>query len=251
MINALITGLETIAVLSGAPDTTALENKAMAIENSPKIEVAKDTIKSVPSKEVAEYTKSNIEYHETGKLENSKGRINLFYDLPGNTKMYTFVELYNKDGFFARTMASTPLNKHKTSLQTEMKNSNMFNDRVAMGLSQSFNAGPVYGGVKVLPLWFDKNGSIPNSASVGGSIGVGFNVPIGKKKFKTDISAFGEMNVAKKGGPQWAYGEAEAKIAIPTKVGKFDLGVGYNFNSVGKAVPDPQFRFKVGYHPKR
>ena len=197
------------------------------------------------------FIKSNLEYHATGKLETNKGRINLFYVLPGNTKVHTFVELYHDNGFFARTKASTPINKHKTNIQSEMKNSNMFHDRMAVGLSQGFKTDFVYGNIKVLPAWFDLEGYIPNSASVGGLIGTGFDVPIGKKDFRVDVSAFGEMNVAKKDGPQWAYGEAEAKVAIPTKVGKFDLGAGYNFNSVGKALPNPKFRVKIGYHPKK
>ena len=218
------------AALVGQPDSTALEQKADSTAKQ-------------------EFTNSNIEYQATEKLENNMGRLNLFYGLPGNTKMYTFVEFYPEDGFFARTMASTPINKHKTHIQTEMKNSNMFPDQMALGLLQKFDVGPVYGEIKAFPAWFDSKGSVQNSASVGGLIGTSFD--IGKKGLQVDVSAFGEMNVAKKGGPQWAYGEAEAKVSIPTKIGKFDVGAGYNFYPTGKAEPSPLFRAKIGYHPRK
>ena len=234
----LVTALEIAASLTGQPDTTALAQQSQVQEAKAKTEV-------VASEQKPAVMKSNIEYHMTGDPKTSKGRLNLFYGLPGQTKVYTFVELYPENGYFMRTMASTPINTHKTNLQVEMKNSNSFQDRAAIGLSQGFNAGPLYGSMKVLPAWFTKEGYVPKAASVGGLAGI--TVPIGKKDVKVDISAFGEVNVQKK---QWAYGEAEAKLLIPTKAGQIDIGGGYNFNGVGKFVPDGQFRVKLGYHPK-
>lgn len=241
LINIITNGIEIVAALVGQPDSTALEQKIVNA-NIIKTKLIQDTTKQ-------EFTANNVEYHATKKLENNKGRINLFYNLPGNTNTYTFVEFYKNDGFFARTMAFHAFNKHKTNIQAEMKNSNLFSDRIALGLSQKFNKNNIYGNIKILPAWFDLNGILPKSASIGGLIGTSFN--IGKKDLRMDIFTFGEMNVIKEGGPQWAYGEAEAVIKIPTKIGKFDIGIGYNFNPIGKAMPDTQFRAKIGYHPRK
>ncbi len=251
-INQIMNGIEILAALAGSPDTTALEQKAMDIDTTNKIEVVADTInKKIDSNKTIDFTDANFEFHATGDLETSKTRLNLFYTLPGNTKVYSFIEFYPKDGFFSKTMASTSINKHGTNAYVETKNSNLFNDKIAVGMSQSFGIGPVYGSVKAMPAWFDKTGYVANSTTVGGFAGVGFNIPIGKTDFKVDITAFADINVAKKGGPQWDYGEIEAKVAIPTKIGKFNLGAGYNFNSTGKFKPDAQFRVNIGYSPRK
>lgn len=234
-VTTLLTSLKLASSLAGQPDTTTVQDTIQHKEE-PKTEQI--------------YTQSNVEVHKTTEAKSDKARLNLYYDLPLNTSTYMFVELY-PNGYFAKTMLHTPINKAGTGLKTELKNSNLFKDHVNIGLEQKFALYGINGCVKVLPLSLGMEGYRRNTVVAGGYIGKSWDIPIGKKEFQIDISAFAEANIAAKGGPQWGYGEAEAAVHIPTKAGKFDLGLGYNLNGKGKALPDPQFRLKIGYHPKR
>ncbi len=227
-ITTIVSGIKLIGTLAGQPDTINIEQV-----------------------EKIEFSKNNIEYHETGNPETRKARLNLFYELPGNTKAYSFIEM-DKTGYFARTMANTPINKKGTGVKTEMKNSNKFKDHLGIGIEQKFKVAGVNTAIKALPLWTNIEGYMNNTVVVGVSVSKQWgNIHILNKEFQVQISTFAELNVAAKKGPKWGYGEINAEIQIPTKAGQFDLGAGYDLYGKEKLMPDTQFRVKIGYHIKK
>jgi hypothetical protein len=218
----------------------------------------KDSIKQV---QVPEVTASNFEYHLTPEGAD-KGRINLFYGLPLNTKVYSFVEFYGKDGYFAKNMFFTPLivkelgakafGVKELGVKIESKHSNAFSSKIGIGLEQKMKLPfGISSSVKVLPAVFNKTGYIKNEVIAGYSVSK--VIPV-NKKVNINLSSFGEINVACKDGPKWGYGETDASVELKTNIGQFDFGVGYNHNTnktVGEFMPDNQFRVRVGYHPKK
>lgn len=237
-------------LVTAIPDTAAMSSEKPVVQA--------DTVKTEQPASL-EFAKSNFEYHVTNNPTDNKGRLNVFFGLPGikgkgDTKVYSFVEFY-KNGFFAKGMANTPIiPKIGTGIKTEAKVSNLFSPSIAFGLEQKvFDGSGFYGNIKVLPVRFGVNGYVQNDVTVGAFVTKGFNIPgfnTPSEDLRVDISAFGEMNVAAKGGPKWGYGEVEVKVSKPTPAGKIYISAGYNLNGNGKAMPNPQFRAAVGFHPR-
>ena len=225
-ITTMIETAGVIASLAWEPDTTKIEQPKM------------------------EYYASNLEILETGDSKTNKARLNLFYNLPGNTKVYSFIEMDGK-GYFAKTMGYVPLNRKGTGAKAELLNSNSFKDNLGIGIEQRFSINGTNVEVKALPLWVDLAGYKKDRMIVGAFISKQWPINFLNRDFKVEVSAFGEVNVAAKERGQWDYGEANAQVQIPTKVGQFDVGAGYNFYNKGTLVPDAVFRAKIGYHIKK
>lgn len=219
-----------------------------------------------------EFSKSNIEYHAI-PADNDKARVNLFYEVL-NTKVYSFVELYDNKGYFNKNMMHIPT-EHVfgaklpgLGIAIDLKFSNVFESKAGIGIEQIMELPlGIYASAKFLPIWFDKEGRRKNEATLGYSISK--TVPISNKVDFT-MSLFGDFNVAGKKtnawgyGAAWDYGEIDASVLIKTKAGQFDVGVGFNQIPSSSAIdanvgpfaptpvekfwPDNQLRLKVAYH---
>jgi len=230
MIQELIDTTRVVMSLA-QPDTLALEEQRL---NAEKAYLQNNQVKT------EQVAKSNIEFLETGNSDTRKARINLFYELPLNTKAYSFVEFYNS-GYFSKTRTHTPI-KGGFGIRTEFKSSNHFNDHIGLGVGQSIEVLGINAGAKAIPLWVDKNGVIDNYMSIGGYLSKQIDI---SEKVKLQLLAFGDMNVAGKEKVQWGYGEINAQLNYKN----FDLGVGYNLLNKGSFEPEKQFRVKIGFHP--
>jgi hypothetical protein len=190
-----------------------------------------------------DFSKNSIEIFEGPNTKFQ--RLNLFYILPLKTDTYTFVD-FNDDGFYVKTTTHTPINNQGTGIRSKIKHSNQFNDQINIGLEQKFSYENLNTLLRVLPLGFNRNGRIKDHFLLSYSISK--TVP----KINLKIGSFGEMNLKNKKGVSWNYGEVYADFNLPTKYGKFIVGGGYNFNKLkDRNFFDPQFRVKIGYHPKK
>lgn len=208
-------------------------------------EVGKDSIVVEPEK--TGYLASSMEYHLQSDSPN-KGRINMFYNLPLKTQVYSFIELYDEDGYFLKNMFYTPLIKGLGS-KVETKHCGAFNDKAGVGLEYCAKLpGGIVSSVKALPLWVDKEGLVSNDFVLGYFLAKDFHV---SKNVDLCLSSFGEVNADSKGGPSWSYGESDLTAKLKTNVGQFDLGVGFNHICSGDLLPDNVFRVRLGYHPKK
>lgn len=203
---------------------------------------------SIKKAELPKFNPNSFEYHITPKGPD-KGRLNLFYGLPLKTEAYSFMEFYGKEGYFGKTMLHTPITKKGMGVKTELKHTSFGPITAGIGLEKKIMLpGDISASVKFLPIVFDKNGYVENQAILG--YFASKVIPI-NKKLNINLSSFLDFNVAGKNGPECDYGETDATAEIKTKLGQFDVGVGYNHNVSGKFAPDNQFRARLGYHIKQ
>ena len=95
--------------------------------------------------------------------------------------------------------------------------------------------------VKAMPVYFGFDGKYVQSKAV---LGFYFQqkvyVPILKD---ASVVAFGEINMAAKGGPTWSYGELHVQKSLED----FVIGIGADLRCDGKLVPHPELSVKLGY----
>lgn len=128
-------------------------------------------------------------------------RPNLFYNLPGKIKGYTFLEFYNKGGYFGKTILNRPF-KNMT-LEGEIKHINDSYSKHGMGIGKKIQfTKDSFLKFKLLPLWFDKAKLISDNTAC-----YSFNVNL---PHKTHIGGFGEINLTNNlSNARWGYGELE------------------------------------------
>lgn len=166
----------------------------------------------------------------------SRARINLFYELPGDVKGYTFTDLY-ETGYLSKSNLTKSLGNTNLSARSEVKLSNYFDNHAGIGLEYKFarENSSFVGSFKALPLWVDKSGLVEKTGTVGFFLRKKWNLP---KKYELEASTFGEMNMLseKKGktSPSWGYGEA--CVYVGKKDGKIDIGAGVDFYNKGKTL---------------
>jgi hypothetical protein len=248
-------GLMTLSTLSNAQDVSQVTNTDSNREIPVQVvQTETDSLTNQDEKKSLDFVGGNLE-HYIIKDQDNMTRLNLFYNLPANTDVYGFVELYKNEGFLGKNMAYTPIPKvGGLGLKSEYVFSNMFNDQLRLGLEQKMMLpGGVFSCVKVLPFNVDRNGVIFEQLVTGYFLAKEINL---NDKISVNLSAFGELNLINKDEegnlkPSWGYGEVDASVGIKTKYGKFDVGVGANQYSQGSLKPKNQFRARIGYHPRR
>src|SRR6056297_3436131 len=67
----------------------------------------------------------------------SRARINLFYELPGDVKGYTFTDLY-ETGYLSKSNLTKSLGNTNLSARSEVKLSNYFDNHAGIGLEYKF-----------------------------------------------------------------------------------------------------------------
>lgn len=178
---------------------------------------------------------SNVEYIQNAKQETSRIRPNLFYNLPGDVKAYTFIEFYNDgDNYFAKTTLNKSLG-HGISARTEIKNSSFFKDYAKLGMTYSLPIDGVSSSLKFLPFNVNTSGEFSSPMTVGYSVS--------KKWGPVSLSSFGEYDIANK---TWGYGETY----VGYNVGQFEIAAGVDIRSDLENVIKLDPGVKLTFTPK-
>jgi len=190
----------------------------------------------LPMKKAEAQINGNLECNLS---KNSLIETNFFYNLPLNTKGFTFLDYYfNGDKFFGKSILSTDLIKN-LDLETQVYHAGEPVTKAGVGLKYHLvKSKNVNVKVGIHPVWLSKEGKfIKNQIDMTYSVGI--NLP---RNF--NIFAFGQFNLASNGGPQWGYGEIE----VNKKIGKNKkLEVSYNpsLTNQNKFVPKYTNRFAL------
>lgn len=158
---------------------------------------------------------------------------NAFYNLPKGIKGFTWVQMYNKGGFFGESNFEKEIAPN-LNVKLQGQHSNNLLERVGFGLSYKLPFLPKDLSVKLTThlAFFDTKGKRENEGEVSYSIST--KLPHGVK-----AGSFGEVNLANKGGAKWNYGEIYLKKALTPKI-----GIGYNGGLIsdGNLTPNLQHR---------
>lgn len=190
----------------------------------------------------AQAQNSNIELMQTKDQSTSRVRPNLFYELPGDVKGYTFAEFYEDGGAY---LAKSSLNKNlKGSLDAQLQvvNGSGFTDQAGLGVDYKIPTGDnTFAKVKALPVYVGFDGKrVQNKAVIGFYVDRKVYVPVLKD---IHVVAFSEINLAAKDGPAWSYGEIHAQKSLDD----FVVGLGLDLSHKDGLVPDPHVSVKLGY----
>lgn len=191
---------------------------------------------------IAGKAQSNIELMQTADKTTSRVRPNLFYKLPGGIKGYTFIEFY-EDGknYYAKTGLTKKI-AGSLDARADIIDMSFAKDQVGLGLEYKLPTGEkTFAKVKAMPVYFGMDGKyIQSKAVLGYYFEQKVYVPLIKD---AKVVAFGEIDVAAKGGPKWSYGELHAQKSLDD----FVLGIGVDLRSKGKLIPQPELSVKLGY----
>jgi hypothetical protein len=185
---------------------------------------------------------SNIELMQTTDKATSRVRPNLFYGLPFGVKGYTFIEFY-EDGksYYAKTGLTKKI-KGGLDARVEVLDFSAATDKIGIGLEYKIpTKEETFAKVKVMPVYFGFDGKYAKPKVV---MGFYFEqkiyVPILKD---AKVVAFGEINIAAKGGPTWSYGE----LHVQKSLDDFILGIGTDLTCDGNITPHCGLSIKLGY----
>lgn len=185
---------------------------------------------------------SSLELMQTREEATTRLRPNLFYQLPGGVKGYTFGEFYRgSDAYVTRTNLTKELGE---SLDAKLQATTGagFTGDAGLGLEYEIPAGDkTTAKVKALPVYVGFDGEYRDDKAVlGFYVDHKVYVPILKDMH---VVAFGQIDVAAKGGPQWSYGELHAQKTLDD----FVIGLGMDLRGDGDLAPDPKVSVKLGY----
>lgn len=175
----------------------------------------------------------DIEYIHSEFNKNSYPRTNFFYELPGDTKGFTYLEFYKDDkGYFGKTSLEKKIDYGINSKVQIIHLNEPFN-HIGFG----FSAGITYpkkgiAKISFMPKWYNNHGKKKKKIILGyyGSIDLfkGFN-----------ITSFGEWNIYDK--PKWTYGE----ISLSKKIGDITISYNPSLRGKGDAVPNLEHRISA------
>ncbi|MBW2982722.1 hypothetical protein KY327_00290 [Candidatus Woesearchaeota archaeon] len=185
---------------------------------------------------------SSLELMQTGEEATTRIRPNLFYQLPGGVKGYTFGEFYQgSDAYITKTDLTRELGE---SLDAKLQATTGagFTGDVGLGLEyETPTGGKTTAKVKALPVYLGFDGKpVDDKAVLGFYVDHKVYVPLLKDMH---VVAFGEVNVGAAGGPQWSYGELHAQKTLDD----FVIGLGLDLRGKGDVTPDPKVSVKLGY----
>jgi len=185
---------------------------------------------------------SSIERMQTTEKSTSRIRPHLFYDLPFGVKGYTFIEFYD-DGssYYAKTGLTKKITDHLDA-RVDVIDISSATDQIGLGLEYKIPTGEkTLAKVKAMPVYFGFDGKyVKSKAVMGFYYHQKIHVPILKD---ASVVAFGEIDLAKKGGPTWSYGELHVQKSLKDYV----LGIGADLKSDGDITPHPELSIKLGY----
>lgn len=166
----------------------------------------------------------------------SYARLHATYQLPGGLSGYTFIEGYQDGSYFAKSTLTKKAGDYLSLKGQVLQRGELFSMAgIGAGAKLPMPQGS-YAGVYAVPLWIGKDGLVHDRSIFGYSAGV-------KLGHGYSIGSVGEIQLAAKGGPQWAYGEIKAAKAI----GQLEFSYEPALRSKGSLLPRLEHRVSVSY----
>lgn len=195
---------------------------------------------TLPTKSYGQTPTLKVNYIHPVTTEDTRVRPEMTYGLPDDVKGYTFIDFYTQhEDYFAKTFLSKEV-VGGLEATLEVIQGNNFTDQVGIGTKYNLPLGEnAYGNVKLLPVYVDMGGEFQKDKVVTGFlVGTTVYVPV---VGDVDICAFGEINLAAKGGPQWQYGE----LSVTKDLGNVEFGLSVDLNGKGKLLPQAAPGLKI------
>lgn len=178
-----------------------------------------------------------INSFEEGK---SYFRPNLFYNLPGDIKGFTFGEFYQNGNHFVKTNLTRNIDEN-FGVKAQIVAGSGFNNHAGIGLTANVpTPSKTFAQVYFIPAYIDMKAKRVDDKSILGYF-VSVDLPLGFK-----ASSFGDINLRGKNGAEWSYGE----LGLEKEILK-NLSLSYNpalkNKEVGKVTPRLEQRVTAKY----
>jgi hypothetical protein len=171
--------------------------------------------------------------------QNSYAELNHSTKLPYGASVSGFMDLYRGgNGYFGKTVVEEKLTD-RLSLRAHVVHINEPLSQAGFGASYRLLASNgTFAKISYLPVWTDTSMEQIDNKQIAAYF-VSADLP-----FDSKIFSFGEINVAGKDGPQWAYGEIEAAKNIGNRL-SVGLNLQLNNDGAGKMTPEVVPRIAV------
>ncbi|MCF7872010.1 hypothetical protein K9L97_03165 [Candidatus Woesearchaeota archaeon] len=150
-----------------------------------------------------------IKSFEAGK---SYVRPTVGFELPGEIKGSSFLEIYGEKGYYGKTTLSKQVEGPISIIGQGVYGSG-FDTRYGIGASVGGKiTDGIYAKAHIIPLYVDDQGKVQDHKGVAGYY-IGADLPLDMK-----ISSFGEIRLDGGKGPEWAYGELSLSKELSDKL---------------------------------